>query len=58
MVVFDEEAADFDDPCGLFVVSSSRECSKFDFVRCNMNIVMCLLLTECFCLTSKTTELN
>ena len=40
VVVFDEVATDFDDPCELFAVSLLSDCSKFDFVQCLTNIVM------------------
>ena len=33
VTTFDEVAVDFDDPCGLFAVSSSSNCTGFDIIR-------------------------
>ena len=33
VTMFDEVAVDFDDPCGLFAVSSSSNCTRFDIMR-------------------------
>ena len=33
VTMFGEVAVDFDDPCGLFAVSSSSNCTRFDIIR-------------------------